>query len=60
VQTIETLAYNATEHAPKAAEAAPPMATAPAAETKPAAQKKPGFFTKVGRFFKRLFGAERG
>ena len=52
-QTTETLAYSAADHAPKPAEAATP---APAAAPPP--QKKPGFFNRVGRFFKRIFGAE--
>jgi hypothetical protein len=63
-QTTETLAYSAADHAPKAAETAPSASTPPAgapanpATKPPAAQKKPGIFTRVGRFFRRIFGAE--
>ena len=63
-QTTDTLVYNAAEHAPKAAEAAPTAAAPPAAAaanppaTPPAPGEKPGFFKRVGRFFKRVFGAE--
>ncbi len=40
--------------------AAPPTVTAPAAQVKTPQpeQKKPGFFKRIGRFFKRVFGAE--
>jgi hypothetical protein len=59
-QTTAALVYNAADHAPKAAEATPadtaPPAAAPA--NAPAPQKKPGFFRRVGRFFKRVFGAD--
>jgi hypothetical protein len=63
-----TLVYNAPEHppqpvalpqpapAPTTAQNAPAPASQPA--PKQAGQKKPGFFHKVGRFFKRVFGAE--
>jgi hypothetical protein len=36
----------------------PPAPEAPAAAAPPAPKKKPGFFSKVGRFFRRVFGAE--
>ena len=64
-----TLVYNAPEHAPQPV-AIPQLPPAPptAAQTSPvpanqtaqkqAGQKKPGFFRRVGRFFKRVFGAE--
>ncbi len=59
-QTTAALVYNAADHAPKPAEAAPaaaaPSATPPAAALAP--KKKPGFFNRVGRFFKRVFGAD--
>jgi hypothetical protein len=55
-QTTETLAYSAADHAPKAAEPAAAATPAPAAAPPP--QKKPGLFNRVGRFFKRIFGAE--
>ena len=58
-QTTETLAYNAADHAPKAADATPAAAApAPAPAATPAPQKKPSFFTRVGHFFKRIFGAD--
>jgi len=62
-----TLVYNAGENAAKAATIpAPPAApqTSAAPATQPAQpaqvqqQKKPGFFKRIGRFFKRVFGAE--
>ncbi len=64
-----TLVYNAGEKAPEPAAIpqlppTPPTASqsTPAPSTqpvqKPAMQKKPGFFGRIGRFFKRVFGAE--
>jgi len=62
-----TLSYNGAhgsmQAAPvAAAPAAPPAGTAPAPTTSasqaPATPKKPGLLTRVGRFFKRIFGAE--
>lgn len=64
-----TLVYNAPEHAPQPVAIpqfppAPPVATqtTPVQASQPpqtqAGQKKPGFFRRVGRFFKRVFGAE--
>jgi hypothetical protein len=58
-----TLSYNGADHA---AQVAAPATDAPGASTPsatpppqaPATQKKPGFFGKIGRFFKRVFGAE--
>jgi hypothetical protein len=35
-----------------------PAASATPAPQAQATQKKPGFFGKIGRFFKRIFGAE--
>jgi hypothetical protein len=53
---IAPLVYNSADHAAKPlAEAAP---AASAAATKPATKKKPGFFGGIGKFFRRLFGAE--
>ncbi|MDR3797718.1 MAG: hypothetical protein P4K93_06175 [Terracidiphilus sp.] len=54
------LSYNGADHA---AQIAAPATPAPAASATPppqtpAPQKKPGFFGKIGRFFKRMFGAE--
>ncbi len=59
-QTTAALVYNAADHAPKPAEAAPAPATPPAnpPAAAPPHQKKPGLFTRVGHFFKRIFGAE--
>ncbi len=63
-QAATTLVYKSSEHAPKTVAvptpAAVPAATAAATPTAQAAgaQKKPGFFRKIGRFFKRIFGAE--
>jgi len=61
-QTSAPLVYNAADRAPEAATAAlaappaNPPANAPAAAPLP--EKKPGFFKRVGRFFKRVFGAD--
>ncbi len=63
-QTTDALTYNAADHQPKPAETTPPATAPPAGSTasapvaKPAPQKKHGFFHSVGRFFKRVFGAE--
>jgi hypothetical protein len=45
---------------PPAPQTTPQPAAAPASQPaqQPAAQKKPGFFRKIGRFFKKVFGAE--
>ena len=57
---IEPLVYKSTDHAAQPAAATPPAEAAagdqPAAT--PTAQKRPGFLGKIGRFFKRVFGAE--
>jgi len=57
---VEPLVYNSAEHAPQpAAEAAPAAnSTANPPASAPAPKKKPGFFGSIGRFFKRIFGAE--
>jgi hypothetical protein len=53
---IEPLVYNSADHAAKPTTDA---TTSPsAATTKPAAKKKSGFFGGIGKFFRRLFGAE--
>jgi hypothetical protein len=59
-QPIEPLVYESAGKAPApAAEpAAAPAAPANPAATKPAAKKKGGFFGGIGRFFRKLFGAE--
>jgi len=64
-ETTGTLAYNAEEHAPTpvaatpvdAGESAAPVRTPTIVPVAPVA-KKPGFFVRVGRFFKKIFGAE--
>jgi hypothetical protein len=53
-QPIEPFVYKATDHAAPLAVDATPAAPQPP----PAAKKKPNFLTKVGRFFRRVFGAE--
>jgi hypothetical protein len=62
-QAATSLVYNSDTHAPQTvtipqpeSSAAVPAAAAPAQAT--VRQKKPGFFHRVGRFFKRVFGAE--
>jgi hypothetical protein len=55
-QALEPLVYNSADHAAKPTAEATPATTA--AATKPAAKKKPGFFGGIGKFFRRLFGAE--
>lgn len=61
-ETAGTLVYNADEHAAKPAATAddPSKAAAATNATQAAApaKKKSGFFGAVGRFFKKLFGAE--
>jgi hypothetical protein len=65
-QTSENLVYNSADHAPQSAAAA---STAPAAspaesnaanpaQKTPVVKKNPGFLGSVGRFFRRIFGAE--
>jgi hypothetical protein len=55
-QLVEPLVYKSADHAPQpAAETAP---TPSAAANQPVAKKKSGFLTKVGKFFRRIFGAE--
>jgi hypothetical protein len=58
-QVVAPLVYKAADHAPQpsTAESASAPPSSPAA-TQPKAQKQPGFFSKLGRFFKRIFGAE--
>lgn len=54
---IEPLVYRAPEPAPApVANAIPAAAAQPAAQ--PAPKKKPSFFGKIGKFFRRIFGAE--
>ncbi len=63
-QASTAMVYNSAENAPKTVAIPQPPAAppAPAAANPPAqttnTQKEPGFFRRVGRFFKRVFGAE--
>jgi hypothetical protein len=59
-QVIEPLVYKSADYAAQPAADATPAAGAGAnpAANPPVAKKKPGFFSKIGRFFKRIFGAE--
>jgi hypothetical protein len=61
-ETADTLTYNGEEHAAKLAEkpedASKTVAPVSASPTVEPAKKKGGFFGAVGRFFKKLFGAE--
>jgi len=58
-QVVESLIYNSADHAPKPAAETAPAASASANPTPPpAAKKKPSFFSNVGKFFRRIFGAE--
>lgn len=63
-QASTTLVYKSSAPAPQVVTipqpAAAPAATGPAtpAAQAPGAEKKPGFFRSIGRFFKRMFGAE--
>jgi hypothetical protein len=60
----DALVYKSADHAPQAVELPTPAATAPKAS--PASSNaqpsqptpNPGFFHKIGRFFRRIFGAE--
>lgn len=54
---VAPLVYKGADHAPQPVVEAPSTQTA-AAGSEAAAKKKAGFFTRVGRFFKRIFGAE--
>jgi len=55
-ESLAPLVYNSADHAAKpTAEAAP---TTSVAATKSAVKKKSGFFGGIGKFFRRLFGAE--
>lgn len=64
-QLNEPLVYSAPQAAPDQAEKQPAPTPAPVANPQPVAsataqqaKKKPGFFRSVGRFFKRVFGAD--
>jgi hypothetical protein len=57
---VEPLVYKSADRAPQPAAEATPAASAAASSpaTKPAPKKKSGFFGGIGRFFRRIFGAE--
>ena len=59
-QALEPLVYKSADHAPQPVAAAVPQTGAEtnSAAKPPETKKKPGFFTKVGKFFRRIFGAE--
>jgi hypothetical protein len=59
-QLVEPLVYKSADHAPQAAAEATPAASAAAnpPAAKPAPKKKSGFLGGIGRFFRRIFGAE--
>jgi hypothetical protein len=59
-QLVEPLVYKSADRAPQPAAEATPAASAAASSpaTKPAPKKKSGFFGGIGRFFRRIFGAE--
>jgi hypothetical protein len=65
-QTAENLVYNSADHAAQSAAVASAISAASPAEGKdadpaqkmPVAKKKQGFLGSVGRFFRRIFGAE--
>jgi hypothetical protein len=57
-ETAGTLAYNGDEHGAKPAETPDDASKTAATQTVTPAKKKGGFFAAIGRFFKRLFGAE--
>ena len=56
-QVVEPLVYKSADHAPQPAPTEPAL-SANAIPPQPATQKKTGFFKSIGRFFKRIFGAE--
>ncbi len=62
--TVEPLMYKGTDHGAQTTAPAPDgagstIAAGPAVPAQaPPQQAKPGFFTRVGRFFRRIFGAE--
>ncbi len=55
-QVVQPLVYKSADHIPQPAATPPPANASPAA---PRPQKKPGFFKSVGRFFRKIFGAEQ-
>jgi uncharacterized membrane protein len=59
-QAIEPLVYKSADHAPQPAAEATPAASAAAnpPAAKPPVKKRSGFLGGIGRFFRRIFGAE--
>lgn len=62
-ETHLPLVYNSAEHAPRPAPPAPPATAAappspPPAAHAPIPRHKKGFFRAIGRFFRKLFGAD--
>jgi len=61
-ETVEPLVYKGADHAAQPAPEAAPAAGAGTTQNQAAnpapAKKKPGFFGSIGRFFRRIFGAE--
>jgi hypothetical protein len=57
---VEPLVYKSADQAAQPAAETPPGSGSNAnpTTTPPVAKKKPGFFSSVGRFFRRIFGAE--
>jgi hypothetical protein len=55
-ETTGTLAYDGADRAPQPASAQPTAAAVTPANQP--AEKKPGLFGRIGRFFRRVFGAE--
>ena len=53
-----TLVYKSSQPAPQSVAIPQPPAAGPASPVANGGKKKPGFFRRVGRFFKRIFGAE--
>ncbi len=59
----DTLSYSGTDHAaqttgPVTTPPSAPAVSATPASPAPAQAKKPGFFAKIGKFFRKIFGAE--
>ena len=63
-EPVAPLVYKSADHVSQPTAGTEPAsnqgagASANPAAQQPAGQKKPGFFSKMGRFFKRIFGAE--
>jgi hypothetical protein len=55
---IEPLVYKSPEQAPSPASTPAAQPTAGTAASSAPVKKKPGFFGSIGKFFRRIFGAE--